>query len=105
MLEDSHLHLQDVTSIHVIYIHCRQVQSLERSVASDVRLILTILQQQHAVRSSESSGSSMMPDYREVRSKTPYVIMTIFLAPSDGLIMKTAHQFSLEFGIIEICTR
>ncbi|XP_021940742.1 potassium voltage-gated channel subfamily H member 2 isoform X3 [Zootermopsis nevadensis] len=46
----------------------RQVQSLEHSVASDVRLILTILQQQHAVRSSESSGSSMMPDYRESSS-------------------------------------
>ncbi|XP_069699046.1 voltage-gated inwardly rectifying potassium channel KCNH6 isoform X3 [Periplaneta americana] len=44
----------------------RQLQSLEHSVASDVRLILTILQQQHTVRSSESSGSSMMPDYREI---------------------------------------
>ncbi|PNF39564.1 Potassium voltage-gated channel subfamily H member 7, partial [Cryptotermes secundus] len=47
----------------------RQLQSLEHSVASDMRLILTILQQQqHAVHSSESSGSSMMPDYRESSS-------------------------------------
>lgn len=46
----------------------RQLQSLEHTVASDVRLILTILQQHHAVRSSESSGSSMMPDYRESSS-------------------------------------
>ncbi|XP_068082086.1 potassium voltage-gated channel unc-103 [Anabrus simplex] len=45
----------------------RQLQSLEHSVASDVRLILTLLQQQQA-RSSESSGSSMMPDYRESSS-------------------------------------
>ncbi|PSN28997.1 hypothetical protein C0J52_27313 [Blattella germanica] len=44
----------------------RQLQSLEHSVANDVRLILTILQQQQ--RSSESSGSSMMPDYRESSS-------------------------------------
>ena len=44
----------------------KQLQSLEHSVASDVRLILTILQQQQ--RSSESSGSSMMPDYRESSS-------------------------------------
>jgi len=56
----------------------RQLQSLEHSVASDLRLILTILQQQHAVRSSESSGSSMMPDYREVRSKTFIPFMAVW---------------------------
>jgi hypothetical protein len=96
---------RNVSSIHVICVHCRQVQSLEQSVASDVRLILTILQQQNAVRSSESSGSSMMPDYREVRSETPLIIMTMFLAPSEWLIMKTIHQISLDFGTNGICTR
>ncbi|XP_063219819.1 potassium voltage-gated channel unc-103 isoform X2 [Bacillus rossius redtenbacheri] len=45
----------------------RQVQSLEHSMASDVRLILTILQQQK-VGSSESSGSSIIPEYRESSS-------------------------------------
>jgi hypothetical protein len=65
---------------------CRQLQSLEHSVVSDVRLILTILQQQHAVRSSESSGSSMMPDYREVGSETRFALVTPFISLSESLI-------------------
>ncbi|KAJ9592458.1 hypothetical protein L9F63_015874, partial [Diploptera punctata] len=75
---------QDVTPLNLQFVHSsavphipppdvyaridqlgKQLQSLEQSVANDVRLILTILQQQ---RSSESSGSSMMPDYRESSS-------------------------------------
>jgi hypothetical protein len=68
------------------FLCCRQLQSLEHSVASDMRLILTILQQQHPVHSSESSGSSMMPDYREVRSETPLPLVTPFISLSESLI-------------------
>ncbi|XP_049844258.1 potassium voltage-gated channel subfamily H member 6 isoform X2 [Schistocerca gregaria] len=47
----------------------RQVQALEHSVASDVRMILSILkQQQQQGHSSESSGSSVIPDVRESSS-------------------------------------
>jgi hypothetical protein len=73
MLSGSSFHrgmlLSGSAAVIVVMLCYRQLQSLEHSVVSDVRLILTILQQQHqhTVHSSESSGSSMIPDYREVR--------------------------------------
>jgi hypothetical protein len=87
-----------------VCVFCRQLQSLEHSVASDVRLILTILQQQHAVHSSESSGSSMMPDYREVRSETPLPLVTPFISLSESLICCYTVWIFMEFRI-GVCTK
>lgn len=50
---------------------CRQLYNLEHQVSGDVRLILSILQQQHQLppqlrRETSSSASSLGPDLREV---------------------------------------
>lgn len=57
--------------LKILLCFCRQLYNLEHQVSGDMRLILSLLQQQHQMppqlrRETSSSASSLGPDLREV---------------------------------------